>query len=103
MEERCSSETGGEEGGALSPRFPVVLLAAPACVCLLFVAAVDVLATTLASATLALAIAAGSTLASIACFAIIAAKSPEKHIQIAATIGIAVAVLAISGAILHFA
>lgn len=94
-------QDGDEQKSAGEPRFPVIILAAPGCVFTLFVVMVDALAASLHSVHLALVVATGATIGAIACFAIIAAKSTERHVQIGAAIGIGLVVFSFALAILQ--
>lgn len=90
----------GQEQPEGEPRFPVIILAAPGCVFALFVVMADVLAGSLGSVRLAMIVAVAATIGAVACFAIIAAKTPERHVQIASAIGIGMVIFALAAAIL---
>lgn len=83
------------------PRFPVIILAAPACIFTLFVVMVDALAASLRSVRLAMVVALAATIGAFACFAIIAAKSPERHVKIGAAVGIGLVIFSFAVAILR--
>jgi hypothetical protein len=103
--DRLSRQAGDPETdepqGDGEPRFPVIILAAPACIFTLFVVAVDALAASLRSVGLALVVAIAATLGAVACFAIIAAKSSERHVQIGAAVGIGLVIFSFAVAILR--
>jgi multisubunit Na+/H+ antiporter MnhB subunit len=84
------------------PRFPIIILAAPGAVALLFVAMADKAADVLKSANQALLVAAIATLIAILCFGVIAAKSQEEQpVRIFGVIGVAAAVLLMGRAIMY--
>lgn len=83
------------------PRFPVIVLAAPGFVLALFTLMADALAASLQSIPLAFAVALIAATGAIACFGVIAAKSPERHIQIGAGLAIGATVFALAVAILR--
>ena len=89
-----------QEPGDAEPRFPVIILAAPGCIFTLFVVMVDALASSLRSVHLAMVVAIAATIGAIACFAVIAAKSPERHMKVAAAIGIGLVLFSFGVAIL---
>jgi hypothetical protein len=90
-----------EQPSAGEPRFPVIILAAPGCIFTLFVVMVDALAASLRSVGLAIVVATAATIGAIACFAVIAAKSPERHVKIGAAIGIGLVLFSFAVAILR--
>ena len=93
--------SGGEGGPEGAPaRFPVFVLAVPAVVALLFVAAPEALVASAGGVGPALGIAGAAALFAAACFGVMAWHTPDRPGTIASWVGVGAALLLYARAVL---